>query len=112
MTKVECILEILDDRKAENIAHMDLRSVELIHDDMLIASVSNLRLLNAIKDYLIDGLEEKGYSIHHFEGNNESEWILLDVGDVVVHLFLDSAREHYQLDRLWSDKKINIGDQT
>lgn len=109
MTKRECILNTLDEKKAEKITIMDMRSVELIHDEMIIASVSNQRLLFAIKDYLMDDLEKAGFHIHHFEGHPESDWLLIDVHDIVVHLFLDSAREHYQLDRLWSDKVIKVG---
>jgi ribosome-associated protein len=109
MSKLESILNILDEKKAENIVLIDLRSVDLIHEDMLIASVSNIRLLDAIKDYLMDGLTQKGFSIHHVEGTAESEWILIDIHDIVVHLFLESTRDHYQLDRLWADKKVNIG---
>jgi ribosome-associated protein len=110
LTKLERILHTLDDKKATNIVVMDLSDVELIHDKMVIASVNNPRLLNALKDYVIQDLAKDGYEIHHFEGNDESDWLLIDVFDIVVHLFLDESRLHYSLDRLWADK-IMIGDQ-
>ena len=106
MNKLECILKTLNEKKAENIEIMDLRDVELIHDFMVIASVSNLRFLNALKDYVVDDLEFNGFKIHHTEGTNESEWLLIDCFDIVVHLFIDDARSHYSLDRLWADKRI------
>lgn len=106
MNKLECILKTLNEKKAENILVMDLRDVELIHDFMVIASVSNMRFLNALKDYVVDDLELNDFKIHHKEGTDESEWLLIDCYDIVVHLFINEARAHYSLDRLWADKRI------
>ncbi len=106
MNKLDCILKTLDEKKAENITIMDLRDVELIHDYMVIASVNNVILLNALKDYVIEDLEKNNYEIHHFEGKGESDWLLIDVHDIVVHLFLEESRLHYAIDRLWADKIV------
>ena len=104
--KVRTILKTLDDKKATNIKVFDLSDVDLIHETMIIASVSNIRLLNAIKDYVVDDLAKLGYDIHHIEGKGESDWLLIDVFDVVLHLFIEESRLHYALDRLWADKII------
>lgn len=111
MTKLELILKTLDDKKAEQIKVMDLRDVELIHDYMVISSVNNARLLNALKDYLVEDIEMAGFSIHHIEGNSESDWLLIDGHDIVIHLFLEESRSHYGLDRLWADKCIIGGNK-
>lgn len=106
LNKIERILKTLDDKKATDIKLFDLSDVDLIHERMIVASVSNIRLLNALKDYIVDDLEKDGHNIHHVEGIGESDWLLIDVFDVVVHLFLEESRLHYSLDRLWADKII------
>ncbi len=107
LNKVQIILKTLDEKKATNIKVYDLNDVDLIHETMIIASVNNIRLLNALKDYVVDDLEKNGFDIHHIEGRGESDWLLIDVFDVVVHLFLDESRLHYSLDRLWADKLVH-----
>ncbi len=106
LEKIERILKTLDEKHATDIKIMDLSDIDLIHETMIVASVSNIRLLNALKDYVVEDLEKDGYNIHHVEGKGESDWLLIDAFDVVVHLFLEESRLHYALDRLWADKIV------
>ena len=67
------------------------------------------RLMNAIKDNIEDEMEKNGYTVKHIEGNRESRWILMDYGDIVVHLFIPEERELYHLEKLWGDQhRIDI----
>ncbi len=99
------INHVLSDKKATNIVVFDFKGGLFIHETMIVASVNNTRLLDAISDYVIDALEEKGYPIHHIEGNADSGWILIDTPEILIHLFLEDSRAFYQLDQLWADKK-------
>ena len=104
MSKLQTILTTLDEKKADNIKVYDLSKTEQIHQTMVICDANNLRLIQAIKDYLEEGLEKHGYTVHHSEGKHDSEWILLDVYDILIHIFLDHARWFYHLDDLWADQ--------
>jgi ribosome-associated protein len=69
----------------------------------VICSAETARQIQAIRQEIIDNLRLRGVKIHHDEGAADSGWILLDYGDVIVHIFSQSEREFYQLDRLWED---------
>ncbi len=100
------IKNVLSDKKATDIDTFDFKEGHFIHTYMILASVNNPRLLDAISDYVCETLEEIKLPIHHREGTAESGWILIDTPEVLIHLFLDETRAFYQLDRLWADKKV------
>jgi len=104
--KLQLISKVLSDKKATEIDIYDFRGGMFIHDTMLVASANNPRLLNALSDYVIEALEQEDYEIHHVEGSPDSGWILIDTPDTLIHLFLESTRDFYQLDVLWADKKV------
>lgn len=108
MNELKVFVEFLEDKKAEKITVLDLRSTSSIQDYAIIAEVGNLRLLNAIKDYSIEFGESMGFSVHHVEGQNESEWILIDFNTLILHLFLSHSRQFYRLEDLWLDKIITL----
>ena len=68
----------------------------------MICSGDSTRQIRAIFDEVAHTLKKEGVSLHHYEGNIDSGWLLLDFGDVVVHIFAAFEREYYQLDELWS----------
>ena len=100
------IVKVLNDKKATKIDHFDFQGGHFIHEAMIIASVNNPRLLDAIRDYVIEALQADHQDIHHVEGTPDSGWILIDTPVVLVHLFLEETRDYYQLDVLWADKKV------
>ena len=108
MDKIQLILDVLNERKAENIKLIDLRNTRNIGEFAIVADVGNPRLLKAIADYIVDALEKADYDIHHIEGKQQSEWTLIDVHDVMIHLFLTPARSFYRLDELYLDKQIKL----
>ena len=72
---------------------------------MVIMTVSSARQLNAVASELEDSIKKSGLNIHHREGTSDSGWILLDFGDIVLHVFSESQREFYQLEQVWQTAK-------
>ena len=91
----------LDDDKAENIVAIDLRGKSTIADYMVIATGRNSRQLAAMASHLDEKLTKAGVKRVAVEGKNQGDWVLLDGGDVVVHLFRPEVRTFYALEKMW-----------
>ena len=97
--------EALEDKKGEDIKVLDLISISKIADYFIIASGNNVNQLRAMADSVEEKLFKEGYKLHHSEGYSGGAWILLDFGNIIVHLFNKEERNFYSLDRVWSDAK-------
>jgi ribosome-associated protein len=106
--KVKLILKVLEEKGAENIKVIDLRNTGNVGDYAVVADASNPRLLKALSEYVEEALAQAGDAIHHIEGKANSDWILLDVYDVIVHLFIAQARQFYRLDELYIDRWMQV----
>ncbi|HVJ40794.1 MAG TPA: ribosome silencing factor [Dongiaceae bacterium] len=91
----------LDDDKAENIVSIDLRGKSNIADYMVIASGRSSRQLAAMAQHLDEKLHRLGVKDIAVEGKTQGDWVLLDGGDIVVHLFRPEVREFYNLEKMW-----------
>lgn len=91
------------DKKARSIVYMDMRGLMSSTDYFVICSAPTATQVRAIADNIEEKLDERGTHFDHKEGYHEGEWILLDYGDVVAHIFKEEAREYYALERLWGD---------
>ena len=97
------------DKKAENLKLLDLTDISGFTDYFLICSGMSDRQVQAIADGIGNTLEVNGYELLAAEGFNEGRWVLMDFGDIVVHIFLDALREYYDLENLWRDApKVKI----
>ncbi len=96
------MVEAASDKQAVDIIVLDTRSCCNYADYFVICSGESSRQINAIRDAVVEQLDRGDISIIHSEGNADSGWILLDLGDVVVHIFASAIREYYGLDQLWS----------
>jgi ribosome silencing factor RsfS/YbeB/iojap len=92
----------LDDDKAEDVTVIDLAGKTSIADYMVIASGTSSRHITAMADHLVEKLKKCGLTSIAVEGAAFGDWILLDAGDVVVHLFRPEVRSFYALERLWA----------
>jgi ribosome-associated protein len=92
----------LDQRKAINITTLDVRNKTSITDYMVIVSATSSRHAKSLCDYVIEKVKENGVQPLGVEGQLGSDWILLDLGDVILHVMTGQAREFYQLEKLWS----------
>lgn len=95
----------LDDKMGEDIKVLDLKGLSNIADYFVIASGNNVNHLRAMADEVEQKLFKEGVKLHHSEGYNGGTWILLDFGNLLVHLFNKEERNFYSLDRVWSDAK-------
>jgi len=97
-------------RKAEDVRVLDLSEVASFTDFFVIASGTNPRQVQAIANAVQEALRARGARPTHVEGYAGAEWILLDYGDLVVHVFEPRTREHYALERLWHDaREVALG---
>jgi ribosome-associated protein len=106
------VLSCLDDAKAEDITSIDLDGKGAIADQMVIATGRSNRHISAIADQLTEKLKAAGFGNLRIEGVPQCDWVLVDSGDVVVHLFRPEVRSFYNLEKLWSplapDERIAV----
>ena len=96
------ICKAADDKKARDIVTMNMQGVMSSTDYFVICSAQTATQVRAIADSIEDQLHEAGVDFTHKEGYNEGEWVLLDYGDVVAHVFRQANREYYALEDLWN----------
>ena len=109
MNSMELALKICkaaSDKKATGIITMDMRGVMFSTDYFVICDAPTATQVRAIADSIQEQLEEKNILVGHREGYHEGEWVLLDYGDVVAHIFKTENRNYYALEKLWGDTDI------
>lgn len=95
----------LDERKGQHISVLDVRDKTSFTDYMVVVTGTSDRHLQSLCDYVAMKVEENGVKPLGIEGGPRADWILVDLGDVIVHAMTAQAREHYQLEKLWSIDK-------
>jgi ribosome-associated protein len=95
-------VEIASDLQAEDIVMLDIRKVAGFSDYFVIISGGSDRQISALRDEMVKRLKKRGVPLGHSEGTPGSGWLLLDFGDVIVHIFGSAVRQLYQLEQLWS----------
>ena len=98
-------IEALEDKKAEDIRILDISDVSVIADLFIIAGGSNKNQVQALCDNVTEKLGRAGFPENHIEGYETANWILLDFGDIIVHIFDKENRTLYDLERIWRDGK-------
>ena len=91
----------LDADKAEEIVTLDLTNKSAIADFMVLATGRSARQLSSMADHLVEKLKALGHSPVPVEGQEHGDWVLIDAGDVIVHLFRPEIRAHYNLEKMW-----------
>ena len=97
------IVALAQDKKAQDIISLKLNGLTLIADYFIIMTASNIRQAQALSDHIYEELKEHDFQALRVEGYQEGQWILLDYGSVVVHVFQEQERAFYDLERLWGD---------
>ena len=98
---LDIVLTSLNDGKAIDIDLYDVKKLTSMSDYILIASGRARRQVSALADKLILNVKENKFETLGVEGKNEGEWVVVDLGDIIVHIMHPSSREYYQLEKLW-----------
>lgn len=99
-------VEALEDRKGEDIHVIDISEISTLADYFIIASGTNINQVQALADNVQEILGRAGFDTKNVEGYESGKWILLDFGDIIVHVFDSENRLFYDLERIWRDGKL------
>ncbi|MED3661499.1 ribosome silencing factor [Ureibacillus sp. FSL K6-8385] len=100
---LQVVYKALDDKKAEDIVVLNMKNISLLADYFIICHGNSERQIQAIAREVIDKVEENGFDVKRVEGFDAARWVLIDLNDVVVHIFNKEDRQFYNLERLWGD---------
>ncbi|MDO9106655.1 MAG: ribosome silencing factor [Methylovulum sp.] len=99
---LKIVQDVLDERKGQYITTLDVQGKTSVTDYMVLVTGTSNRHLRSLCDHVTEKLKENGFKPLGLEGDLSSDWVLLDLGDVIVHAMTAQAREFYQLEKLWS----------
>ena len=99
---LKIVQDVLDDRKGQNIVTLDVRGKTSFTDYMIVVTGTSDRHLKSLCDYVVEKAKEAGFKPLGIEGDLGSDWVLLDLADIIVHAMTSEARGFYQLEKLWS----------
>ncbi|MGP4080439.1 ribosome silencing factor [Pseudalkalibacillus sp. R45] len=100
---VELSVRALDDKRAENIVVLDVQGISLVADYFMICHGNSEKQVEAIAREVKNRAQENEYPVKRLEGLDQSRWVLIDLGDVIVHIFHKDDRMYYNLEKLWGD---------
>ncbi len=100
------VKNVVDERKGQNITVLDVRGKTSITDYMVLVTGTSERHARSLCEYVIEKVKQYGIQHPGFEGQDGSDWVLLDLGDVILHVMTAQAREFYQLEKLWSVDRL------
>lgn len=98
---IDVILECLDDAKAEETIAVDITGKSSLADHMVVTSGRSQRHVGAVADQVITALRDAGHGKPRVEGLPHCDWVLVDAGDVIVHIFRPEVREFYNIEKMW-----------
>jgi len=103
---LKIIYKALDDKKAEDIQILDIREVSPMADYFVIANGTNVNQVHALADNVSEELAKLKVLTKQTEGYTAGNWILMDYGDIIIHIFDKESRSYYDLERIWKDGKV------
>jgi ribosome-associated protein len=100
---VQLSVKAADDKRAEDIVVLDVQGISLVADYFMICHGNSEKQVEAIARELKNQAQENGFEVKRLEGLDQSRWVLIDLGDVIVHVFHRDDRTYYNLEKLWGD---------
>lgn len=104
---LETVLASLEDSKAENIVSIDIHKKSSLGDYMVVASGRSHRHVAAVSEHLLEALKEAGLGSARVEGLAGADWVLIDAGDIIVHVFRPEVRDFYNLEKMWQTADLD-----
>tara|TARA_B100000282_G_scaffold277525_1_gene236411 strand:+ start:220 stop:570 length:351 start_codon:yes stop_codon:yes gene_type:complete len=101
------INKVLSDNKAKDITKINLEKKSSIADFMIICSGTSNRHVISLSNYLVEALKKENLNTLNVEGIRNGDWVLVDTGDIIIHLFRSEVREYYGLEKMWAGEEIN-----
>ncbi len=101
------IHKVLSDNKAKDIIKINLEKKSSIADLMIICSGTSNRHVISLSNYLLEALKKESLNTLNVEGKRNGDWVLVDAGDIIIHLFRSEVREYYGLEKMWAEEEIN-----
>ena len=101
------IHKVLSDNKARDIIKISLEKKSSIADFMIICSGTSNRHVISLSNYLVEALKKENLNTLNVEGKRNGDWVLVDAGDIIIHLFRSEVREYYGLEKMWAGEEIN-----
>ena len=101
------IHKVLSDNKAKDIIKISLEKKSSIADFMIICSCTSNRHVISLSNFLVEALKKENLNTLNVEGKRNGDWVLVDAGDIIIHLFRSEVREYYGLEKMWSGEEIN-----
>ena len=99
---LKTVVQLLEDKKAEDMVVLHVRDLTTVADDMIVVTGTSNPHLRAMMNLVVSELKKSGVAILGVEGAENGEWILVDLGSILVHLMLPQVRKYYELEKLWS----------
>jgi ribosome-associated protein len=103
------VVDAIEDIKGFDITVMDIRELSSLGSYMVVASASSTRQTKAIAHHVVEKLKEAGLESTGIEGEREGEWVLVDFGDIIIHIMLPTTRAFYNLEQLWGSTEQSLG---
>ena len=100
------VVRAADSKRAEDIVALDVQNISLLADYFVIMQAGSERQVKAVTEAIVEKVHEANEDIKSVEGKDGANWILLDLGDVIVHVFKEETRQFYNLEKLWSDAPL------
>ena len=101
------IHKVLSDNKAKDIIKINLERKSSIADFMIICSGTSNRHVISLSNHLVEALKKENLNTLNVEGKRNGDWVLVDAGDIIIHLFRSEVREYYGLEKMWAGEEIN-----
>ena len=106
ISMLNALAQIIYDKKGSNIIAIDVRDISSLTDYLLIAEGAVDRHVQALGKAIVDKAEELNLKVFHLDGNEEGDWIVVDCGEMMIHLFVPDMRDKYRLEQVWKKGKI------
>ena len=106
---LELVLASLEDSKAEDIVTIDIAGKSALGDYMIVVSGRSNRHVSAIADHVISDIKDEGLGTPRVEGLETGDWVLIDTGDIIIHVFRPEVREFYNIEKMWAAPDLEEG---